>query len=105
MNTFGANLQVSGLLPPICRCQGFCHTLVQLFGSVVHIQPRADLRAERQVGQLFVIRKLAFVGLLVPLTSKTLFSAFILGINPSIGAVDSALILRVAPKERLLYGP
>ena len=47
------------------------------------MQPSAGLRAERQVGQLFdckygrhgyVRRRLAFVGLLVPLTSKTLFS-------------------------------
>ena len=72
------------------------------------MQPSVGLRAERQVGQLFdckyghhgyVGQRLAFVGLLVPLTSKTLFSATIRGITLSIGAVDSALILRVVPAE------
>ena len=72
------------------------------------MQPSAGLRAERQVGQLFdckygrhgyVRRRLAFVGLLVPLTSKTLFSASVRGITLSIRAVDSALMLRVAPAE------
>ena len=72
------------------------------------MQPSAGLRAERQVGQLFdckygrhgyVRRRLAFFGLLVPLTSKTLFSASVRGITLSIRAVDSALMLRVAPAE------
>ena len=50
--------------------------------------------------------RLAFVGLLVPLISKTLFSASLHGITHSIHAVDSALIATgSASKERLLYGP
>ena len=72
------------------------------------MQPSAGLRTERQVGQLFdrkygrhgyVRRRLAFAGLLVPLTSKTLFSASVRGITLSIRTVDSALMLRVAPAE------
>ena len=39
------------------------------------------------------------LGFLVPLTSKTLFSASVRGITPSIRAVDSALMLRVAPAK------
>ena len=79
------------------------------------MQPITGLRAERQVGQLFnckygshgyVRRWLAFVGLLVPLTLKTLFSTSVRGITLSIRAVDTALMLRVVPAmERLLYGP
>ena len=42
---------------------------------------------------------LHFVGLLVLLTSKTLFSISICGITQSIDAVDSALMLQVAPAE------
>ena len=45
---------------------------------------------------------LAFVGLLVPLTSKSLFSTSIRGITLSIGAVDSALMLWIAPAESAL---
>ena len=72
------------------------------------MQLSAGLR-ECQVGQLFdckyghhgyVRRWLTFIGLLVLLTSKTLFSASIYGITLSIGAVDSALVLRVAPACR-----
>ena len=72
------------------------------------MQPSVGLRAERQIGQLFdckyvrhgyVQRRLAFVGLLVLLTSKTLFSASVRGITLSILAVDSALMLWVAPAE------
>ena len=44
-------------------------------------------------------RRFAFVGLLILLTSKTLFSTSIRGITLSIGAVDSALMLRVVPAE------
>ena len=74
---------------------------------MLQIQPSAGLRAERKVGQLFdckygrhgyVQQRLAFV-LFIPLTSKTLFSASVRGITLSIGAVDSALMLRVAPAE------
>ena len=74
---------------------------------MLQIQPSAGLRAERKVGQLFnckyghhsyVRRRLAFV-LLIPLTSKTLFRASIRGITLSIGAVDSALMLWVAPAK------
>ena len=70
------------------------------------MQPSAGLYAERQVGQLFdckygrhgyVRRRLAFVGLRIPLISKTLFSASVHGITLSIRAVHSALMLRVAP--------
>ena len=43
--------------------------------------------------------RLAFVGLLVPLISKTLFSASLHGITHSIHAVDSALMLRVVPAK------
>ena len=44
---------------------------------------------------------LAFVGLVVLLTLKTLFSTSIRGITLSISAVDSALMLRVA-QQRVL---
>ena len=75
---------------------------------MLHIQPSVGLRAERQVRQLFdykygrhgyVRRRLAFIGLLVLLTLKTLFSASIRGITLSIGAVDSALMLWGVPAE------
>ena len=81
---------------------------VRLKTRLYRIQPSAGLRAERQVGQLFdckygfhgyVQRRLAFVGLLVPLTSKTLISASIRGITLSTDAVDSVLMLRVASAE------
>ena len=73
-------------------------------------QPSVDLCVERQVGKLFhwikvwplwlyVWRRLAFVGLLVPLTSKSLFSFSIHGITLSVDAVDSVLMLQVAPTE------
>ena len=80
----------------------------QLSGSVLHMQPSAGLCAERQVGQLFgckygrhcyVRRRLAFVGLLVLLTSKMLFIASVRGITVSIRAVDSVLMLRVVLAE------
>ena len=76
------------------------------------MQPSVGLCAESQVGQLFhcrygsngyVRRRLAFVGLLVLLTLKTLLSTSIRGITLSIDAVDSALMLWVAPAECLLY--
>ena len=83
----------------------------KLSGSVLHMQPSTGLRAKCKVGQLFgckygchgyVQRRLAFAGLLVLLTSKTLFSTSIRGITLSIGAVDSALMLRVVPAESAL---
>ena len=73
------------------------------------MQPSAGLRAKRQVGQLFDCKygRHGYVRQRVcicwashtALTSKTLFSASIRGITLSIGAVDSALMLRVAPAE------
>ena len=47
----------------------------------------------------YVRRRLASVGLLVSLTSKTLFNTSIHGIILSIDAVDSALMLWVAPTK------
>ena len=70
--------------------------------------PSTGIRAEHQDGQLFDCKcgrhgyarqRLAFVGLLVPLTSKTLIITSNSGITLSVDAVDSALMLQVAPAE------
>ena len=47
----------------------------------------------------YIRRRLAFVGLLVLLTVKTLFNISIHGIILSIDAVNSALILKVVPTK------
>ena len=63
------------------------------YSNNISNQGRAGLCAERQVRQPFV--HVAFIGLLVLLTSKTLFNASIHGITLFIDAFDGTLMLRV----------
>ena len=74
----------------------------QLSGSGLHIQLSVDRRDESKVSELFdckydlhvqVRRRLVFVWLLVTFTSKMVFSASILSITISFGALDSAIML------------